>query len=97
MKLRSDVMEVVSDPSCCSAGRTREQSTTQTANRERFAVEAAAGDFRGSVAGDLRAENLARFHDRLESLHQWLRGADEYEIMKTWISIRVTGDGKAIY
>ncbi len=31
MKLRSDVMEVVSDPSCGSAGRTREQSTTETA------------------------------------------------------------------
>ena len=34
----------------------------------RAAVEVVAGGFRGSVSGDLRAEELAQFHDQLVSL-----------------------------
>jgi hypothetical protein len=58
------------------------------------AVEVETGGFRGSVGGDLRAEELAQFHDQLVRLQQLLRGTAEFKTMEGWLSIRVTGDGK---
>src|SRR5262245_28635047 len=63
-------------------------------NWVRAAGEVRAGGFRGSVGGDLRAEELARFHDRLVRLQERFRGRAELETMERWLSIRVTGDGK---
>lgn len=63
-------------------------------NWVRAAIEVAAGDFRGSVSGDLRAEELAQFHEQLACLQQSLRGTAEFETMERWLSIHVTGDGK---
>ena len=63
-------------------------------NWVRVAVEVAAGGFRGSVSGDLRAEELAGFHAQLLQLQQSLRGTADFETMESWLSIRVTGDGK---
>jgi hypothetical protein len=57
------------------------------------AVEVAAGAFRGSVRGDLRAEELAQFHDQLVRLQQALRGTAHFETVESWLSISVTGDG----
>ncbi len=62
-------------------------------NWVRAAVEMVAGGFRGSVGGDLRAEELAAFHGQLLQLQQSLRGTAEFETMERWLSIRVTGDG----
>lgn len=62
-------------------------------NWVRAAVEVAAGGFRGSVGGDLRAEELAQFHNQLVRLQQSLRGTAEFETLERWLSIRVTGDG----
>ena len=63
-------------------------------NWVRATVEIAAGGFRGSVGGDLRAEELARFHDELVRLQRSLRGTAEFETMERWLAIVVTGDGK---
>jgi len=59
----------------------------------RAAVEVAAGGFRGSAGGDLRAEELAQFYDQLTRLQQSLRGTVEFETMERWLCIRITGDG----
>jgi len=58
------------------------------------AVGVAVGGFRGSVNGDLRTEELARFHEKLAMLQLSLRGTAEFETMEEWLSIRVTGDGR---
>jgi hypothetical protein len=63
-------------------------------NWVRASVQLAAGGFRGSVGGDLRAEELAQFHGRLVRLQQSLRGTAEFDTMERWLSIRVAGDGK---
>jgi hypothetical protein len=63
-------------------------------NWVRAAVEVAAGGFRGKVGGDLRADELARFHEQLVRLQQSLRGTAEFETMERWLSIQGTGDGK---
>jgi hypothetical protein len=63
-------------------------------NWVRAAVEVAAGEFRGSAGGDVRAEEVAQFHDQLARLQQSLRGTAEFQTMEGWLSIRVTGDGK---
>lgn len=63
-------------------------------NWVKAAVEVTAGGFRGSVGGDLRVEELAKFHDQLVRLQESLRGTVEFETMEGWLSIRVTGDGK---
>jgi hypothetical protein len=58
------------------------------------AVDVQAGGFRGSVGGDLRAEELARFLDQLTSVQKSLEGTAEFATMEEWLSIRVTGDGR---
>jgi hypothetical protein len=60
----------------------------------RAGIEVAAGGLRGSVGGDLRTDELVRFHDRLARLQESLRGTVEFETMEQWLSIRVTGDGR---
>jgi hypothetical protein len=63
-------------------------------NWVRAAVEMAAGGFRGSVTGDLRAEELVQFHDQLADLQLSLRGSAQFATMEGWLCIRVTGDGR---
>ncbi len=76
-------------------GRSHPEATDYwDGNWLRATVEVAAGGFRGSVGGDLRAEDLVQFHDQLLRLQQSLRGTAEFETMEGWLSIRVTGDGK---
>jgi hypothetical protein len=63
-------------------------------NWVRAAVKLQVGGFRGSVSGDLRAEELARFLDQLAGLQENLRGTADFETMEQWLAIRVSGDGK---
>ncbi|MGQ9820768.1 MAG: WapI family immunity protein [Thermogutta sp.] len=57
-------------------------------------VEVTAGGFRGSAAGDVRADELVCFHGQLVRLQDQLQGTAEFETMERWLSIRGTGDGK---
>ena len=63
-------------------------------NWVRATVEVLAGGFRGSASGDVRAEELARFHEHILRLHDSLQGTAEFETIEGWLSIRGTGDGK---
>jgi len=63
-------------------------------NWVRAAVEVRAGGFRGTIGGDLRAEELAQFYDQFARLQESLRGFAEFETMEDWLSIRVEGDGQ---
>ena len=63
-------------------------------NWVRAAVDVQAGGFHGSVGGDLRAEELARFLEQLTGLQKSLQGTAEFETMEQWLSIRVVGDGR---
>jgi hypothetical protein len=63
-------------------------------NWVRAAVDVQTGGFRGSVAGDLRAEELAQFLNQLAPLQETLLGTAEFETMEGWLSIRVAGDGR---
>ena len=64
------------------------------ANWVRTAVKVKAGGFRGSVDGDLRADELAHFLEQFARLQTSLQGIAVFETMEEWLSIRVTGDGK---
>src|SRR5690349_4321895 len=76
-------------------GRSHPEATDYwDGNWVRAAVEVAAGGFRGSVGGDVRAEELASFHDQFIQLQKSLRGTAEFKTMEEWLSIRVPGDGK---
>jgi hypothetical protein len=57
-------------------------------------VDVHVGGFRGSVDGDLRAEELLRFHRQFELLQQSLRGHAWFETYERWLSIHVAGDGR---
>jgi hypothetical protein len=57
-------------------------------------VQVQAGSFHGSIGGQLRAEELATFHDQLARLQKSLRGVAEFATMERWLSIRVEGDGR---
>ncbi len=63
-------------------------------NWVRASVEVAAGGFRGTVGGDLRAEELASFHAEVASLAGSLAGEARFTTMEEWLSIFVTGDGR---
>ncbi len=63
-------------------------------NWVRANVKVKAGGFRGSVGGDLRTEELARFLAQLGRLQESLRGTAEFATMEEWLSLRVSGDGK---
>ena len=60
----------------------------------RAAVDIRAGGFRGSVDGDIRAEELVAFCGQLAQLQQSLEGVAEYDTLEGWLSIRATGDGQ---
>lgn len=60
----------------------------------RAEVEVEATGFRGLVTGDLRTDELARFHEQLSRLQESLRGTAEFVTMEGWLSIRVVGDGR---
>jgi hypothetical protein len=53
-----------------------------------------AGGFHGSVDGDLRTEELARFLEQLADVQKTLSGTAEFHTMEEWLSIRVTGNGR---
>jgi len=57
-------------------------------------VDIRAGGFRGSVDGDIRAEELVAFQAQLVPLQQSLQGVAEYDTLEGWLSIRATGDGQ---
>jgi hypothetical protein len=59
----------------------------------RAAVKLHAGGFRGSVSGDLRAEELVKFHRQFALLRESLRGQAQFETLEGWLSIQVIGDG----
>ena len=59
----------------------------------RATVDVRAGCFRGSVDGDIRAEELVAFCGQLAKLHQSLQGVAEYDTLEDWLQIRATGDG----
>jgi hypothetical protein len=52
-----------------------------------------AGGFRGSIEGDIRAEELAAFYGQLAQLQDSLQGVAEFDTLEDWLSIRATGDG----
>jgi hypothetical protein len=60
----------------------------------RAEVEVVAGGFRGLVYGDLRTDELVRFHEELSRLQETLRGTAEFMTLELWLTIRVIGDGK---
>lgn len=60
----------------------------------RATVELKAGGFRGTIAGDLRGEELVQFHEQLGTLQKSLRGTAHFDTMEQWLSFRVTGDGR---
>lgn len=60
----------------------------------RALVDVRAGGFRGSVEGDIRAEELVAFHAQLVQLQQSLEGLAAYDTLEDWLSIRATGDGQ---
>lgn len=60
----------------------------------RATVDVRAGGFRGSVDGDIRAEELVAFCGQLAQLQQSLKGVAEYDTLEGWLSVRATGDGQ---
>jgi hypothetical protein len=60
----------------------------------RAKVELVAGGFRGVVRGDLRTDELARFHAELLSLDESLHGAAEFATMEGWLTIDIRGNGR---
>jgi hypothetical protein len=57
-------------------------------------VEVTAGGFRASVVGDLRTEEIARFHEQLVQLQESLRGTAELVTLEQWLLVQATGDGQ---
>ena len=57
-------------------------------------VQVTAGGFRGSVSGDLRADELHQFYKQFAQLQESLQGTAEFETMEGWLAIRIVGDGK---
>lgn len=58
------------------------------------AVEVSVGGFRGQVSGNLRADELAAFAERLARLQESLRGEAAFETMEGWLSLRFVGNGR---
>lgn len=52
-----------------------------------------AGGFRGSIDGDIRAEELDEFRRQFAQLLESLQGVAEFDTLEDWLSIRATGDG----
>jgi hypothetical protein len=55
-------------------------------------VEVAVGRFRGWVAEDLRADELADFAEQLERLLDTFQGAAEFRTLEGWLELTITGD-----
>ncbi|HJT77705.1 MAG TPA: hypothetical protein VJ739_10935 [Gemmataceae bacterium] len=62
------------------------------ANWLRAQVEVAAGGFYGSVTGNVRAEEIAGFHEQLSRVFDSLKGTAEWKTLEDWLSIAVTAD-----
>jgi hypothetical protein len=58
----------------------------------RVEVEVKAGGFRGSVRGDIHADELARFYDSFVPLQRRLKGTACFETIEHWLSITITPD-----
>jgi hypothetical protein len=60
----------------------------------RATVHVRAGGFRGSIDGDIRADELAAFCGKLARLQESLEGVADFDTLEDWLSIRATGDGQ---
>jgi hypothetical protein len=74
-------------------GRSHAATDYWDGNWVRTSVEVEVGGFRGSVDGDVRTDELVRFHQQLAHLQQTLWGTAEFATMEGWLSIRAEGDG----
>ena len=74
-------------------GRSHAATDYWDGNWVRTSVEVEVGGFRGSVSGDVRTDELVRFHQQLANLQQTLSGTAEFATMEGWLSIRAEGDG----
>jgi hypothetical protein len=63
-------------------------------NWVKTAVEVTAGGFRAAVFGDLRTDEIARFHGQLVHLQELLRGTAELVTLEQWLLIQAAGDGQ---
>ncbi len=63
-------------------------------NWMRAEVEVVVGGFGSRVTGDLRTDELARFHEQFSRLQESLRGTAEFVTFEGWLSVRVVGDGR---
>jgi hypothetical protein len=75
-------------------GRSHAATDYWDGNWVRASVEVEVGGFRGSVGGDVRTDELVRFHDQLAELQQALTGTAEFTTMEGWLSIRAEGNGR---
>jgi hypothetical protein len=57
-------------------------------------AEVDAGAFSGSVAAELRTDELAKFADQLATLHADLEGEAVLASMDFWVDVEVKGDGR---
>lgn len=57
-------------------------------------IEVSAGGFRGEVACDLRADELAAFAEQMACLQESFRGEAAFDTLEGWLSLRVIGDGR---
>ena len=74
-------------------GRSHAADDYWDGNWVRTSVEVEVGGFRGSVGGDVRTDELVRFHQQLAHLQQTLRGTAAFTTMENWLSILAEGDG----
>lgn len=75
-------------------GRAHAATDYWDGNWVRASVEIEVGGFRGSVGGDVRTDELVRFHDQLAKLQKALNGTAEFSTMEGWLSIRAEGNGR---
>lgn len=74
-------------------GRSHPEATDYwDGNWLRCTVDIQAGRFRGSVVGDIRAEELSAFSDQLARLQETLQGIAAFTTMEEWLAISVTSD-----
>src|SRR5262245_57301665 len=57
-------------------------------------IELSCGTFAGSFQANLRTHEFTEFLNELEALYERLSGEAHFSSMETWLSIRVSGDGR---
>jgi len=48
--------------------------------------------FKGSVPGNIRAQELVRFYEQVQKLNQTLAGTAEFSTMENWFGITLSAD-----